>query len=345
MAQHKAPVEVSIVTEEKSKFAQAVERMMLPFFLLFTIATVIILWRSNNAEKEEAKVGSDWNGILEARAEMDSDLAAKAVLAANGSLIQPYLLLTQANIAHFRHEAETVDQAVAAIVDSGHPVLTKMMFPIGTGGALTTLSSKMSERLALENKWVADNSVLNNDAPPAGSPEVIFETSEGTIRIALYQDKAPLHTANLLQRVEEKYFDNLFFSRVTKNRSIWTIQTGDPKARMPEDGSSWDSSEWSRENGPDETIAKEETGLVHDEGFVSMDLKPGGLESSGSQFMITLQPVYAFDQGQVVFGKVVEGMDVARMIGEGEVSADDDGTQIQFAPVSPIVITSATVAD
>tara|TARA_R110002095_G_scaffold41554_6_gene38258 strand:+ start:1372 stop:2409 length:1038 start_codon:yes stop_codon:yes gene_type:complete len=345
MAQHKAPVQVSIVTEEKSKFAQTVERLAIPFFLLFAVAAVVILWRSNSAQKEVANVGSDWADILEARNQMDGDLAAKAVLAAKDSKIQPYMLVSQAVIARATYDDETLGQAVAALAASDHPILAKMEFPIGKEGAEMTLAAKMTERLADEKAWSEANSVLTNEAPPAGSPEVVFETTAGTIRVALYQDKAPNHTANLLKLVRDQFYDGLCFSRVIKNQSLWTIQTGDPKAKKPEDGAGWDTTEWSRDNGPEETIAKEATGLVHDEGYLSMDLKPGGQESSGSQFMITLSPGYQFDQGQVVFGKVMEGMDIARRIGEGEVRSDDEGTQIQFAPVDPIVITSAKVVE
>lgn len=62
--------------------------------------------------------------------------------------------------------------------------------------------------------------------------EVLLETTEGNIRIALY-DETPKHRDNFLKLVKEHYYDSLLFHRVIRN---FMIQAGDPKSRHAEPG-------------------------------------------------------------------------------------------------------------
>lgn len=66
----------------------------------------------------------------------------------------------------------------------------------------------------------------------AQTNEVLLETTEGNIRIMLYDD-TPLHRDNFLKLVDEQFYDSLLFHRVIKS---FMIQTGDPKSRNAEPG-------------------------------------------------------------------------------------------------------------
>ena len=66
----------------------------------------------------------------------------------------------------------------------------------------------------------------------AQSKEVDIETTEGNIRIMLYDD-TPLHRDNFVKLVEEHFYDSLLFHRVIKS---FMIQAGDPKSRNAEPG-------------------------------------------------------------------------------------------------------------
>ena len=46
------------------------------------------------------------------------------------------------------------------------------------------------------------------------NPVVVMETNKGTIKIEVWQDKAPLSAANSLRYVDENYYDGLLFPRV-----------------------------------------------------------------------------------------------------------------------------------
>ena len=62
--------------------------------------------------------------------------------------------------------------------------------------------------------------------------EVLLETTEGNIHIALYNE-TPLHRDNFLKLVNEQFYDSLLFHRVIKN---FMIQGGDPDSRHAEPG-------------------------------------------------------------------------------------------------------------
>ena len=57
----------------------------------------------------------------------------------------------------------------------------------------------------------------------AQTNEVLLETTEGNIRVMLYDD-TPLHRDNFLKLVDEQFYDSLLFHRVIRN---FMIQAGD----------------------------------------------------------------------------------------------------------------------
>ena len=66
----------------------------------------------------------------------------------------------------------------------------------------------------------------------AQTNEVLLETTEGNIRVMLYDD-TPLHRDNFLKLVDEQFYDSLLFHRVIRN---FMIQAGDPKSKHAESG-------------------------------------------------------------------------------------------------------------
>ena len=61
---------------------------------------------------------------------------------------------------------------------------------------------------------------------------VVLETTEGTIKVMLYDD-TPRHRDNFLKLVNEHFYDSLLFHRVIKG---FMIQAGDPTSRHAEPG-------------------------------------------------------------------------------------------------------------
>src|SRR6266566_4493581 len=51
-------------------------------------------------------------------------------------------------------------------------------------------------------------------AATAANPVVVMETSMGTIKIELFEDKAPITVKNFLSYVDDKFYDGTVFHRV-----------------------------------------------------------------------------------------------------------------------------------
>jgi peptidyl-prolyl cis-trans isomerase B (cyclophilin B) len=156
-----------------------------------------------------------------------------------------------------------------------------------------------------------------------------IQTSMGDIVVELYADKAPESTANFLQYAKSGHYDRTIFHRVVKD---YVIQGGG-------------FSKYFNERSTREPIAYEgDNGLKNTRGTIAMARgdKPG---SAQAQWFINLRdnpkldhrvtdlgPIY----GYAVFGRVVEGMDVADAI--GAVATGEGGQFDAEVPVEPVVI-------
>jgi cyclophilin family peptidyl-prolyl cis-trans isomerase len=135
----------------------------------------------------------------------------------------------------------------------------------------------------------------------AANPVVTIETSLGTLKVELFEDKAPISVKNFLSYVDDKHYDGCIFHRVISN---FMVQgggfDGDYKEKKTKD-----------------SIKNESTnGLKNDRGTLAM-ARTNVPDSATSQFFINvvdndfLNRARAQDGvGYAVFGRVIEGMDV-----------------------------------
>nr|WP_304258355.1 peptidylprolyl isomerase [Phascolarctobacterium succinatutens] len=128
--------------------------------------------------------------------------------------------------------------------------------------------------------------------------KIKFTTNKGVFVAEMFEDKAPLTTKNFIELVEKGFYDGIIFHRIIDG---FMIQGGDPTGTGM--------------GGPGYKIKDEfGEGLKHDdEGILSM--ANAGPNTGGSQFFITLAPTPWLNGHHAIFGKVVEGMDVVRLIG------------------------------
>ena len=128
--------------------------------------------------------------------------------------------------------------------------------------------------------------------------KIKFTTNKGVFVAEMFEDKAPLTTKNFIELVEKGFYDGIIFHRVIDG---FMLQGGDPTGTGM--------------GGPGYKIKDEfGEGLKHDdEGILSM--ANAGPNTGGSQFFITLAPTPWLNGHHAIFGKVVEGMDVVRLIG------------------------------
>lgn len=151
-----------------------------------------------------------------------------------------------------------------------------------------------------------------------GLVPIVIETSLGSIEAVLDSAHAPVTVANFLRYVDAHHYDGGRFHRTvtlhpdnqpTNDVKIEVIQGGVAPAHA-------------REGFP--AIALErtsETGLVHDDGVLSM--ARGAANSATSDFFITIGAQHALDfggkrnadgQGFAAFGHVTRGGDIVRRI-------------------------------
>jgi cyclophilin family peptidyl-prolyl cis-trans isomerase len=134
---------------------------------------------------------------------------------------------------------------------------------------------------------------------------VTLETSQGTIILAIDEQKAPLSAANFLSYVDSGHYDGTIFHRVIDN---FMIQGGGFTPDMKQ-----------KNVGP--TIKNEwKNGLKNKKGTVAMARLGGNADSATSQFFINVSDNAFLDQPQpdgaayAVFGSVTSGMDVVDKI-------------------------------
>ena len=138
-----------------------------------------------------------------------------------------------------------------------------------------------------------------------------INTSRGTIRLQLYDDKAPRTCANFEKLTSEGFYNGLKFHRVIPD---FMIQTGCPRG----DG----------RGGPGYTFPDEFHRDLKHSGPGVLSMANAGPDTNGSQFFITHVATPHLDGKHSVFGQVLEGQDVVDSIQQNdtmvEVSVTDE---------------------
>jgi peptidyl-prolyl cis-trans isomerase A (cyclophilin A) len=188
----------------------------------------------------------------------------------------------------------------------------------------------------------AQQSKVSKMDQPKGNPIVVMKTSMGTIKIELFEDKAPISVKNFLSYVDEKYFNGTVFHRVIKG---FMIQGGGFEASDP------------IKQKPTKAQIKNESdnGLKNERGTLAM-ARTNDPNSATSQFFINVVNNSFLDKAQgnpgyAVFAKVIEGMDVVdkiRAVKTGTFPAislyqgKEIKQQFQDVPETKVVIESIT---
>jgi peptidyl-prolyl cis-trans isomerase B (cyclophilin B) len=160
--------------------------------------------------------------------------------------------------------------------------------------------------------------ISNFNATAEGNNTVLIETGFGDIVIALLPGIAPGHVKNFISLAGSGFYDGTIFHRVIPG---FMIQGGDPLTRE------MDKTKYGS-GGPGYTIDAEFNDQPHVRGAVSM-ARARDPDSAGSQFFIVVEDSLFLDHQYTVFGKVIEGMDVADRI----VSLDRDNMDNPLARV------------
>lgn len=186
--------------------------------------------------------------------------------------------------------------------------------------------------------------------------QAVISTSLGDIKLVLYPEAAPKTVENFVGLAKKGYYDGTLWHRVIKD---FMIQGGDPlsKDEDPSNDGTGGESLWGGKFA-DEINAKslglsdqqikdlENQGYKYTDKVQSYKMEPGviamansGPDTNGSQFFIvTTQSQSHLDGRHTVFGKVIEGLEVAVKI--SEVATDENNR-----PQENVVINKITISE
>ena len=139
-----------------------------------------------------------------------------------------------------------------------------------------------------------------------------LHTEKGDIVIELFADKAPLAVNSFIFLAKNGWFDDVTFHRVIPG---FVAQAGDPS------GTGYGTPGYAFKNEISSDLKFDGPGVL--------GMANAGADSNGSQFFITYAPQPTLDGSYTVFGKVIQGMEVATSLtprdpsGNGELPPGD----------------------
>jgi len=193
---------------------------------------------------------------------------------------------------------------------------------------------------------------------PDGKPihySATVETDSGNIEIALRPDIAPNHVRNFVALARAGYYDGLFFDRICheeteiepgKVQVFDSIEAGCPLGTgEPGNGSIgyWLKPEFGSDRqdaGP--TGSGDSAKVTHEPGTVGAC---HGIEAdtAACRFYITLCDAPFLDGNFTVFGKVTQGLEVARIMSKQPTREYEEDVAGSFRPDKPIKIKKVTI--
>ena len=203
----------------------------------------------------------------------------------------------------------------------------------------------LTRLLALSERAKADMREGVGARPAASAPvfsglrayplrDVMLETSEGTMRVALDPAAAPRTAFHFLQLVEGGFYEGVAFHRIINADAEgrpFIVQCGDPT------GTGF--------GGSSDLIDFEPGTMPHDLGVLSMARRTDDPNSNGSQFFICLgrEACAKLDGSFTPFARVRDGFDALSAIASSPVAPPDEneGEGIAQRPIHPPILEHA----
>jgi cyclophilin family peptidyl-prolyl cis-trans isomerase len=170
--------------------------------------------------------------------------------------------------------------------------------------------------------------------PPApsggGGLHAVLETDKGSIEVEFYAADSPKAVENFRLLAQRGYYNGVTFHRIVRG---FMIQGGDPKGDGTGGESAWGGM-FDDDINPDSALYRQ----GYRRGVLAM--ANSGPNTNGSQFFIMLQD-YPLPPSYVIFGRVVQGMEVVDALGATPTMPGPDGESSR--PITPQVIRKVTV--
>ncbi|MBL8696004.1 MAG: peptidylprolyl isomerase [Planctomycetes bacterium] len=269
---------------------------------------------------QDAADSAAWSGF--AQLESDRGVAQPAPVEGLDKSVQPWADLVRANQLLREGKRADARALVEKTATAGDSPAAKGLIP-GASGA-----SVLAQSVGALDQWEKEKAALTTNPKPPETGRVQIVTTAGTIVIGLYDSLAPKHVENFRKLLENKSLEGTRFHRIVKGATggISIVQGGDPNSKEEGKPETWGQGSLGG------SVPFEVNRLAHVRGAVAMAQPSGGMgapTSSDCQFYIVTGPSHSLDRRYVVFGNVLEGMDVVDKIAESEL---EPGTERPKAP-------------
>jgi len=219
---------------------------------------------------------------------------------------------------------------LSLILLSGCTKQTKVDDLVPSSSAGNSFFSSSPENIDLETNKKEVNMTKKTQLQPPGIEidankkyTAVLSTDLGDIAIALNADQTPITVNNFVYLSRQDFYNNTIFHRVIKG---FMIQGGDPNG----DGT----------GGPGYKFKDEPIVGDYQRGTVAM--ANSGPDTNGSQFFIIHQD-YDLPKNYVIFGQVIQGMEVVDKIAVAQVGPSSGGENSK--PLNPVVIKSVEILE
>ncbi len=232
----------------------------------------------------------------------------------------------------------TIDNEIGNVSLVGHRIIlpNETVTYTLTAKNLTSLKTATTQVIVknlTEEDEPEDNESDGNGNGGVTNPIAIIDTSMGTIKVELYEDKVPNTCENFINYANDGFYDGLVFHRVIDD---FMIQGGG----FYPNGTKKDT------NDPIDLEINEE--VRHVDGAIAM-ARTNDPNSATSQFFINdgpqpnLEPGGVDPNGYAAFGVVIDGMDVVRAIALLDPEHTTTKYGMQNWPIDDVIINSITI--
>jgi cyclophilin family peptidyl-prolyl cis-trans isomerase len=159
--------------------------------------------------------------------------------------------------------------------------------------------------------FIHASSAAQQRSPGAG-PVIVLETVKGVVEIETFTEDAPKTAARVLELVKKNFYNGLRFHRAEPK---FLIQVGDPQTRNMQ------MIEWWGRAGSGKPIGVAEITKKHRHVRGMVGIAYGGTDprEADSQFYIMLAPRPSLDGKYTIFGRVIQGIEIADKIQKADV--------------------------